>query len=223
MTPRLCIHMFSYYFHFHLQIVYDEKLKKWVDKNASPEDETAPPPPPPMGGFGMPMKSPPSNSPPVVGGTPPSVELMVPPSVGMTMPSRPGQPRRTGSTLSARSNTSNVSDDFGVQNEPKNEPVVMQEPAAQSMTNRGKTDRKTLLQQSKGATKPESEEDKKPAGPPSMFSLKAQGGRRGNYHIHLFSITYLVSSFYFGTLSRQLVIVDSYVSKDNQIRLQRLI
>ena len=70
---------------------------------------------------------------------------------------------------------------------PPNNAPPPAEPAVQSMRGANaarRAARRTLLEQSKAAAaqkQKDEEEKKKPTGPPSMFSMKAQGGRRGNH------------------------------------------
>lgn len=160
-----------------------------MDKNADPADEIAPPPPPPTGSFGTPsaMPSKPSANTPSVNFTPSPV--------GFVTPNQFNQPKRTSSTLSATSNYSTGSS-IAVENVHENSstpqasetPIVLSEPSAQSMSRRG---RGSLKQRKQPAKAQSDEQDKKPAAPPSMFSLKAQGGRRGMiFQNHMFLIKF---------------------------------
>lgn len=155
-------------------LVYDKEKKRWVDKNADPNDEPAPPPPPPTGGFGMGARATPSAATPVnasitAASSMPTPMSASPPSHGMAGPGFPGLSRRNLSKKSSNTEIMPQMDSAG-------STQIQSEPTEQTMRIGSKTaGRRTLLEQSMD----KKEEDKKPTGPPSMFSLKAQGGRRG--------------------------------------------
>jgi len=181
-------------------LVYDEKLKKWIDKNAGPEDDTAaPPPPPPMGGFGaggmtMARKTPsaatPVNSATTGMPTMPPSSLQPPQQVAPIMP--PAAPMQAPQPVDTRPEMPLAplqGDDSSAMMAPPQPPppASVAEPTSQTMRGKAadrRAARRTLLEQSKAAAQKKKQEEeeaqkKKHTGPPSMFSLKASGGRRG--------------------------------------------
>lgn len=176
--------------------MYDEKLKKWVDKNAGPEDTSVSPPPPPPVGFGaggmMMGRKTPSAATPANSATtglptmpPPTFQTQqVAPSMPPAAPVQAPQPVDTRPEMPLVPTQGDKSAMAPPQPPLAANPV---EPTQQSMRRKAsdrRAARRTLLEQSKAAAQKKKQEEeeaqkKKQTGPPSMFSLKASGGRRG--------------------------------------------
>ncbi|XP_057289952.1 uncharacterized protein LOC130612627 isoform X2 [Hydractinia symbiolongicarpus] len=149
-------------------LVYDKELKRWVDKNADEEDtKAAPLPPPPTGNIGLPTGPPGSASKPVSG----PVGMQRPPMPNTASPLIPDMDPRHPEPAPAAP-MQNVIPTMPANPLPTSSAETQQQtPSRQRRNVRRQPDNKT----------DEGEEEKKPAGPPSKFSMRAQGGsgRRG--------------------------------------------